>query len=112
MPALLTAMRRGEAVVPLADGSYGVVPPEWLARFGRLAQMGTAGPGGIRFSRAQTGLLDALLAADDTIAFDEGFAHARRQLQSFHGIAPATAGWGRFGIPRGMRTCSCPPWRD
>lgn len=89
MPALLEALRRGESVVQLSDGSYGLVPEEWMARFGRLAQMGDVGEQAVRFSRAQTGLLDALLAADETIRFDEGFTHARQQLQRFDGIGAA-----------------------
>src|SRR5258708_33566480 len=40
--ALLEALRRGENMVRLDDGAYGMVPEEWLRRIGMLA--GTGAP--------------------------------------------------------------------
>jgi hypothetical protein len=41
LPVLLEAMRRGDNMVPLGDGSFGLLPEEWLSRFAPLAGLGT-----------------------------------------------------------------------
>ena len=55
LPQLLEALRRGDKMVRLDDGTYGVLPEEWLSRIGMLAGMGTAEDGHIRFRRSQAG---------------------------------------------------------
>jgi SNF2 family DNA or RNA helicase len=89
LPALLEALQRNDKLVHLADGSFGVLPEEWLKRLSTIANIGEMKDGVVRFTRSQTGLLDALLATQPGISFDEGFAQAREQLQRFKGIAPA-----------------------
>ena len=39
-PQLLAALRRGEKTVRLDDGTFGVLPEEWLKKYGLLAGMG------------------------------------------------------------------------
>ncbi|HBY62373.1 MAG TPA: hypothetical protein DEH78_21325, partial [Solibacterales bacterium] len=63
LPDLLAALRRGDAMVKLDDGSFGMLPEEWLARFAPLAGLGEVAEGHLRFRSTQAGLLDALLAA-------------------------------------------------
>ncbi len=89
LPVLLAALRRGEAMVPLADGSFGMLPEEWLRRFAPLAALGEAAGDHLRFRASQAGLLDALLATQPAATCDELFARARRELRSFEGIAAA-----------------------
>ncbi len=89
LPALLAAADRGESFVTLDDGTVGLLPEEWLRRHGLVARLGTRTADGVRFTRSQTGLLDALLAAQPEATCDETFARARRELQAFDGIAPA-----------------------
>jgi len=91
LPALLSALRRGEGFVVLGDGSYGVLPEEWLKRHGMVTAAGRLEGETIRFARSQVGLLDALLAAQPEATFDETFAKARAQLSHFHGIEPMEA---------------------
>jgi len=86
LPALLEALRRGEQMVQLDDGTYGVLPEEWLRRIGMLTRMGTAVKGQIRFRLNQAGLLDALLAAQPEAKFDEKFARIRTELKVFEGV--------------------------
>ena len=61
LPELLAAIRRGENVVKLGDGSFGLLPEEWLKQYGLLAGLGDAHGDHLRFKRRQAGLLDALL---------------------------------------------------
>jgi superfamily II DNA or RNA helicase len=89
LPELLAALRRGETMVRLTDGTYGLLPEELLARIGALANMGAAQEDHIRFRRSQAGLLDALLATQPEARFDETFARMRDQLRAFEGIAAA-----------------------
>ncbi len=87
-PQLLAAVARGEDVVVLDDGSVGLLPEEWLRRYAAIAGFGTADGDSIRFGRSQVALLDALLAAQPAITYDETFARVRSELQTFGGIQP------------------------
>ena len=86
LPALLAALRRGENMVRLDDGTYGLLPEEWLSRFGPIAGLGTAEPDHMRFRRNQAGLLDALLATQPEVVCDATFARVRDELRNFGGI--------------------------
>src|SRR5580700_7668404 len=89
LPALLEALRRGENMVRLDDGTYGVVPEEWLRRIRMLAGAGTAENGHIRFRRSQAGLLDALLASQPEARCDAAFDLVREELRRFEGVEAA-----------------------
>ena len=89
LPDLLKALDKGETLVRLEDGSYGILPEEFLARYGSLLRFGKTNEDHVRFSRAQTGLLDVFLAEREEIKFDEVFRESRKLLERFSGIEPA-----------------------
>ncbi|MEO7648896.1 MAG: DEAD/DEAH box helicase [Bryobacteraceae bacterium] len=89
LPELLKALERGEQMVSLGDGSYGIVPEDFLQKYGLLAKLGRTQGDHVRFSASQAGLLDTLLAARPEIKVDEVFARAREELRQFDGIRPA-----------------------
>ncbi len=89
LPKLLEAARKGEALVKLDDGSFGLLPEEWLAKYGILASLGAAHGDHLRFGRTQVAVLDALLAAQPEANVDEVFARARDALAQFDGIRSA-----------------------
>lgn len=92
LPELLEAARRGETSIALGDGSIGILPDEWLRKYGLLADLGTATEEGrLRFARNQAGLLDSLLAAQPGASADAGFAKVREELRAFEGIEPLDA---------------------
>jgi len=97
LPQLLQALKRGETMVTLDDGSYGLLPEEWLQRFGVVAAMGNASGDHIRFAPGQAGLLDALLAAQPAVSCDETFACVRKELKDFQQIMPAEQPAGFVG---------------
>ena len=97
LPELLEALRRGDKMVRLDDGTYGVLPEEWLSRIGMLVGMGTAQDGHIRFRRSQAGLLDALLAAAPETSCDEVFTRVRDELRQFQGVEAAAQPPGFVG---------------
>lgn len=100
LPAVLAAVRRGDHIVQLGDGSYGLLPEDWLARFGSLADFGETTEDHVRFGRNQALLLDALLAAQPEVRVDEEFARARERIESFGGIQAAEQPEGFVGTLR------------
>ena len=89
LPELLAALRRGDTMVPLGDGSFGLMPEEWLERFAPLAGLGSAAADHLRFRPNQVGLLDALLASQPEVRVDQVFERARERMRSFQGIQAA-----------------------
>lgn len=97
LPDLLAAARRGDSMVTLGDGSMGMLPEEWLKKYGLLTELGTSEDGNLRFGQAQAGLLDALLAAQPEIRVDEAFQKVRQSLHKFEGVQPMDAPAGFHG---------------
>lgn len=91
VPDVLRAIRRGETIIQLADGSVGLIPEEWMRRYGVTAAFGALDEGTLRFNRGQAGLLDALLASNPDVSVDAEFARIREQFCRFEGIVPANA---------------------
>ena len=94
LPDLLAAARQGETMVTLGDGSMGMLPEDWLKKYGMLADLGIgdeAEGGSLRFGKAQAGLLDALLASQPEIKLDIGFGKVRQNLPRFEGVIPKEA---------------------
>ncbi len=91
LPELLAALRRRDNTVLLGDGTYGVLPEEWLRRYGMLADLGTPADDHLRFGRSQVGLLDALLSTLPEANCDAVFTRAREELARFQGIEPLVA---------------------
>lgn len=108
LPRLLEAARRGQDYVELGDGSHGLLPREWLERFGPLADLAGGEParrggdgGSLRFLPSQALLLDALLASSPAalqaeIQVDRGFSRLRDRLVQGHEI-------GAVDEPEGFR---------
>ncbi|MGJ5819315.1 SNF2-related protein [Paludibaculum fermentans] len=87
LPALLAALRRGDGMIQLGDGTYGLLPEKWLQQFGPLAGLGQKQDDHLRFRMNQAMLLDALLAAQPAVHFDEQFQGIRERMTSFQGIS-------------------------
>jgi superfamily II DNA or RNA helicase len=100
LPELLRALRKGENTVVLGDGSFGILPEEWLAKYGLLGEIGSVEGDKLRFRRSQAGILDAALLAAEADAdsrVDEMFARARKELLHFEGVAAEDAPAGFHG---------------
>ena len=88
LPALLQAISKGESTVVLDDGTIGILPEQWLKRYGLLAAVAEVTDETIQFAKNQVGLLDALLAEVPADSVDETFAKARDQLRKFEAVQP------------------------
>ncbi|MCA9116961.1 MAG: DEAD/DEAH box helicase, partial [Planctomycetaceae bacterium] len=98
LPELLAAARNGQRFLQLDDGSQGLLPQDWLKRFGSMAELGQAENGTVRFQPSQALLLDSMLEAQDSRAsVDRQFAAFRRKLRSFSGVKPRNAPRGFHG---------------
>ena len=93
-------------MVPLGDGSFGLLPEEWLEQYGRWPSSGTPEGGAPAVPRGRRpALLDALLAAQPEVACDEAFARrARASCARFAGRRAArTPPAGFVGTLRGYQ---------
>jgi len=86
LPRLLAALRKGETVIKLDDGTFGLLPEEWLRKYAGIAGMGEAEDDHIKFNSRQIGFLDALLTSMPEARFDETFSRARDELMRFNGV--------------------------
>lgn len=100
LPDLLAALKRGDGLVKLGDGSFGMLPEEWLQRFAPIAALGEVQDQHLRFRLSQATLLDALLASQPKVSVDEQFEKARERMRSFAGIQPASQPKGFQGTLR------------
>ncbi|HUR32371.1 MAG TPA: DEAD/DEAH box helicase [Vicinamibacterales bacterium] len=87
LPQLLDAIHKRQGTVLLGDGTFGVLPEEWMREIAPLG-LGSKSGDHVRFARTQVALLDALLAARPDVAWDEKAAAARERLRAFDAIAP------------------------
>ena len=88
LPDLVNAIKSGRRTVTLGDGTIGMLPEEWLARVAPVLALGEIGEDAIRFKPSQAMLIDALLAAQPGIDWDEGFERARDAMRRFERVEP------------------------
>ena len=101
LPDLLAALRSQERMIRLDDGTQGILPEEWLKRYGSLVAMGEVDGENLKFRPTQALLLDALLAEHEQHAQrDEAFCEFREKLTSFGGVAPVAEPAGFHGSLR------------
>jgi superfamily II DNA or RNA helicase len=99
-PELLSALARGDTTVRLDDGSLGVLPEDWIQRYGLLAGLAEIDGDQVRMARNQAVLLDALLSAQESVDYDRQFLELRQRLHDFAGIAEAEEPEGFHGTLR------------
>ena len=96
LPKLLDAVHKNQKFVRLDDGSQGILPEQWLKRYGVIANLGVADGERVKFSPTQALLLDSMLADQPNARVDQKFARFRKKLSSFDGVKPRNQ-------PRGFR---------
>jgi hypothetical protein len=111
LPDLLAAAQRGESMIELGDGSMGMLPEEWLKKYGMLADLATTTDGGLRFNSSQAGMLDALLATQPEIQVDAAFEKVRQNLRQFEGVVAVDSPPGFHGELRPYQ-CEGLGWLD
>ncbi len=84
--SFVEAIRRNEQFVKLDDGTFGVMPEQWVKKFGRVVALGAAGDNLLKLPRTHIGLLAELSDGADEFESDEQFEQMRQRLQSFTSI--------------------------
>jgi len=102
LPQLIRAIRKGENLIQLGDGSFGMLPEDFLAKYHSLLQLGSTEEDYVKYTRTQAGILDVFLAEREVRA-DEEFQRAREQLRAFDGVQPAPQPANFHGELRGYQ---------
>jgi len=87
-PRLLEALQKKEQWIQLDDGSFGILPEEWLEKFGGIAALGEVEEDAVRFQAIQAGLLDVWLEAQPEVCVDQVFQETREKLRQAAQIEP------------------------
>lgn len=85
LPQLLKGARGGH-IVELGDGSHGLLPSEWLERWGWFAALTPQRNASLHFSTRQIGVAEAMLEALEAEAFVPGLGDLRERVSSFQRI--------------------------
>ena len=109
LPAMLKAVAKGERTIALDDGSIGLLPEDWLASMAPVMSLADRLAAGVRFRPSQASLVEALLAGQPAVDWDEGFVKARERLQQFSGLQPEDAPPTFIGQLRGYQ-CEALGW--
>jgi superfamily II DNA or RNA helicase len=89
LPEVLRAVREGDGVIDLGDGTEGVLPDEWIRRVQAMSRLAQKKDGTLRFGRSQALMLDVLLdAADAELDLAPEFLTARAHLGGAARIDP------------------------
>jgi len=99
LPQLLKGARAGH-IIELGDGSRGVLPSEWLERWGGFAALPPQRDASLRFSTRQVGMAEAMLEALGADELVPGLAELRERVATFQRVTPLGAPTGFLGSLR------------
>ena len=100
LPQILAAVRAGQHMITLDDGSHGLLPEQWLTEHGLLTAIGKVEGDHLKFRKSQAAILDALLDEKELTQVDDAFAQARERLKQFKGLEPINPAEGFHGSLR------------
>ena len=83
---LIDRIKDNQSTITLNDGSLGYFREEDFQKLQGLLKLGKKTKDGYHFQNSQTFILDALLADQPEVSFDEAFQKARKKLSGFKGI--------------------------
>ncbi|NQZ60323.1 MAG: SNF2 helicase associated domain-containing protein, partial [Lentisphaeraceae bacterium] len=81
MPDILKMYRAGNDFIELGDGSFGLLPLDWLANYTVLSELGHDENGEIMCSNSQATLLQALLDRQAKVTADEAYEKKLAELR-------------------------------
>ncbi len=84
------AIKKGETMVALSDGSMGIIPEDWLTKFGMVMKMGHAKSGSLKISKMHFTVVDELhsFIKDDDLLRE--LAEKKEKLRNIENIKPET----------------------
>lgn len=84
LPTLLQHLKSGDKFIKLGDSNFGILPDEWLAKFGPLAELGQITAEGLRLNKVQALFLSANLGADEAFQSDKKFMSLQSIVQELN----------------------------
>jgi superfamily II DNA or RNA helicase len=84
---LIEASKSGSHYVQLGDGSFGILPEEWLKYYTVLTQLGELVGDNLRFRKSQALIIEKLLS--EKLEKDEGFKALTKSLENLSSLEPA-----------------------
>lgn len=81
MPDLLQAIKSGQRIIPLSDGTSGVLPEEWIKKIKPIAEMGLNQDDGLRLNKVQALFLSSQISEDETVLDDKKFKSLKSVVQ-------------------------------
>jgi superfamily II DNA or RNA helicase len=103
LPALLRALGKRERTVVLDDGSVGVLPEEWLSRWGVLGEVAGVAGENLRFFRSELPLLAAIAENTPEVDYDATFGRLVGELTRGEAPGPVEPPAGFVGELRGYQ---------
>ncbi len=92
LPEILQAVRSGKTMIPLGDGTQGMLPHEWLREQGLLVSIGRVEKDYLKFKPTQAVILDSLLRRQPAVEVDDRFRVIRERLREFQSVTEADPG--------------------
>ena len=86
LPQLLAAIKSGQRIVQLGDGSCGMLPIEWLKKFGPIAEVGTETEDGLRLNKVQALFLSASFEDNEKFQGDRKFNSLKSIVGDFNNL--------------------------
>jgi len=86
LPELLPHLDGQQRFIQLGDGSYGLLPQEWIKRFAPLAEMGQQSAQGLRLNRVQALFLASDLQDNEKFKADRKFSSLREIIEQLNGL--------------------------
>jgi superfamily II DNA or RNA helicase len=90
-PEILKMWREGKEYILLDDGTFGILPVEWLVNYTVLSQLGRDDDGQIICSASQAAILQALLDKNATVHADAEYYAKLERLTQIEHAAPQAA---------------------
>jgi superfamily II DNA or RNA helicase len=97
MPVILKMWREGKEFIELGDGSFGLLPIEWLTTYTVLTQLGRDVDGKLICSKSQAAILQVLLDGKAQVSGDQAYEDKLSELAEISKIAPTEAPSGFIG---------------
>jgi len=97
IPKLLKKLKEHTKYILLDDGTFGILPIEWLNKFTMLTEIGLSSEECIRFKTSQATIIEALLQEQLQLKTDKKFKDLRNKIKNFKGLTPQNAPKGFKG---------------
>ena len=87
LPQLLQTIKSGQRFISLADGSTGLIPNEWIKKFGAMIQAGRMDGDSLRLTKIQTLFYGAELCEDKNFKSDRKFKTFQRIIEDINNVS-------------------------